>query len=185
MVAAIGIVWAGGAAAAAPAAAASSSAGAWRCRSSAPRSMAALAWAMMQSAREHRSIALEGDARHLITDVWTSAGVVLGVGLRRAHRLAVAGPGSRHRRRAEHPARRRGADVEVLAGLDGRGRWSPRCCDADRSHAGRVQAPDDPLRPHLQPPLGPAPLRRPAHAHARQLDAGPRRRRARRRSSRP
>ena len=41
----------------------------------------ALAWAMLQSARRHRSIAVEGDARHLITDVWTSAGVVLGVGL--------------------------------------------------------------------------------------------------------
>jgi cation diffusion facilitator family transporter len=40
-----------------------------------------LAWVMMQSAREHRSIALEGDARHLITDVWTSAGVVVGVAL--------------------------------------------------------------------------------------------------------
>ena len=41
----------------------------------------ALAWAMLHSARQHRSVALEGDARHLITDVWTSAGVVLGVGL--------------------------------------------------------------------------------------------------------
>ena len=41
----------------------------------------ALAWAMLQSGRRHRSIALEGDARHLITDVWTSAGVVAGVGL--------------------------------------------------------------------------------------------------------
>jgi cation diffusion facilitator family transporter len=40
-----------------------------------------LAWAMLQSSREHRSIALEGDARHLFTDVWTSAGVVVGVGL--------------------------------------------------------------------------------------------------------
>ena len=40
-----------------------------------------LAWVMLQSARQHRSIALEGDARHLITDVWTSAGVVVGVGL--------------------------------------------------------------------------------------------------------
>ena len=39
----------------------------------------ALAWAMFQSAREHRSVALEGDARHLVTDVWTSAGVVVGV----------------------------------------------------------------------------------------------------------
>ena len=41
----------------------------------------ALAWAMLQSARQHRSMALEGDARHLITDVWTSAGVIVGVGL--------------------------------------------------------------------------------------------------------
>ena len=40
-----------------------------------------LAWMMMQSGEHHRSIALEGDARHLMTDVWTSAGVVVGVGL--------------------------------------------------------------------------------------------------------
>lgn len=41
----------------------------------------ALAWAMLQSAARHRSMALEGDARHLLTDVWTSAGVVVGVAL--------------------------------------------------------------------------------------------------------
>jgi cation diffusion facilitator family transporter len=41
----------------------------------------ALAWAMLQSSRKHRSMALEGDARHLLTDVWTSAGVIVGVGL--------------------------------------------------------------------------------------------------------
>lgn len=41
----------------------------------------ALAWAMLQSSRQHRSMALEGDARHLVTDVWTSAGVIVGVGL--------------------------------------------------------------------------------------------------------
>ena len=41
----------------------------------------ALAWVMLQSSKQHRSMALEGDAHHLITDVWTSAGVVLGVGL--------------------------------------------------------------------------------------------------------
>jgi cation diffusion facilitator family transporter len=39
----------------------------------------ALAWAMLRSSRTHRSIALEGDARHLLTDVWTSAGVVVGI----------------------------------------------------------------------------------------------------------
>lgn len=38
-----------------------------------------LAWVMFSVARTHRSIALEADAKHLITDVWTSAGVVLGL----------------------------------------------------------------------------------------------------------
>ena len=39
-----------------------------------------LAWAMFRAARQHRSIALEADGRHLVTDVWTSAGVVVGIG---------------------------------------------------------------------------------------------------------
>ncbi|WP_417283260.1 cation diffusion facilitator family transporter [Comamonas sp.] len=39
----------------------------------------ALAWVMFRSAKVHRSMALEGDARHLLTDVWTSVGVVLGL----------------------------------------------------------------------------------------------------------
>lgn len=38
-----------------------------------------LAWAMLKAARAHRSIALEADARHLFTDVWTSVGVVAGL----------------------------------------------------------------------------------------------------------
>ncbi len=38
-----------------------------------------LAWKMLVESRVHRSIALEADARHLFTDVWTSAGVVVGV----------------------------------------------------------------------------------------------------------
>ncbi|HVK32248.1 MAG TPA: cation diffusion facilitator family transporter [Burkholderiaceae bacterium] len=46
----------------------------------------ALAWGMLKKAREHRSVALEADARHLFTDVWTSVGVVLGL-------LAVAATG--------------------------------------------------------------------------------------------
>jgi cation diffusion facilitator family transporter len=39
----------------------------------------ALAWSMLRKARSARSMALEGDARHLFTDVWTSAGVVAGL----------------------------------------------------------------------------------------------------------
>ena len=38
-----------------------------------------LAWVMFRSAKEHRSIALQADAKHLVTDVWTSAGVVIGI----------------------------------------------------------------------------------------------------------
>ena len=40
-----------------------------------------LAWLMLGAARHHRSVALEGDARHLMTDVWTSVGVIVGVTL--------------------------------------------------------------------------------------------------------
>ena len=38
-----------------------------------------LAWSMLRKAKEARSMALEADARHLFTDVWTSAGVVAGL----------------------------------------------------------------------------------------------------------
>lgn len=39
----------------------------------------ACAWAMLRASREHRSITLEADARHLLTDVWTTGGVIVGV----------------------------------------------------------------------------------------------------------
>ncbi|MCX7269392.1 MAG: cation diffusion facilitator family transporter [Burkholderiales bacterium] len=38
-----------------------------------------LAWVMFKVAKQQRSIALEADAKHLVTDVWTSAGVVIGL----------------------------------------------------------------------------------------------------------
>jgi cation diffusion facilitator family transporter len=38
-----------------------------------------LAAKMLAESRRHRSIALEADARHLFTDVWTSAGVIVAV----------------------------------------------------------------------------------------------------------
>ncbi len=34
---------------------------------------------LIRAGREHRSITLEADAHHLLTDVWTSVGVILGV----------------------------------------------------------------------------------------------------------
>jgi len=36
---------------------------------------------LMKAAKAHNSITLEADAQHLMTDVWTSAGVIAGVGL--------------------------------------------------------------------------------------------------------
>jgi cation diffusion facilitator family transporter len=40
-----------------------------------------LAWVMFDAAKRHRSIALEADAKHLVTDVWTSVGVVIGIAM--------------------------------------------------------------------------------------------------------
>ena len=39
----------------------------------------ACAWIMLRAAKTHRSITLEADARHLLTDVWTTLGVFVGV----------------------------------------------------------------------------------------------------------
>ena len=41
----------------------------------------ATARTLMRVGRTHNSITLEADAHHLMTDVWTSAGVIVGVGL--------------------------------------------------------------------------------------------------------
>jgi cation diffusion facilitator family transporter len=41
----------------------------------------AVALILIRAGKAHRSITLEADGRHLMTDVWTSAGVVLGVAL--------------------------------------------------------------------------------------------------------
>ena len=39
----------------------------------------ALGLVMLRAAKQHRSAALEGDGRHLMTDVWTSLGVIAGL----------------------------------------------------------------------------------------------------------
>lgn len=38
-----------------------------------------LAWFMLRAGKQQRSIALQADARHLFADVWTTAGVLIGV----------------------------------------------------------------------------------------------------------
>ncbi len=40
-----------------------------------------VAWVLIRAGRTHRSIVLTADGKHLLTDVWTSVGVVVGVGL--------------------------------------------------------------------------------------------------------
>jgi cation diffusion facilitator family transporter len=41
----------------------------------------AVSLVLLRAGRRHRSIALEADAHHLMTDVWTSAGVLAGIGV--------------------------------------------------------------------------------------------------------
>ena len=53
---------------------------------------AACAWVMLRAARSHRSITLEADARHLLTDVWTTVGVFVGVVLVQATGWLVLDP---------------------------------------------------------------------------------------------
>ncbi|EGD53782.1 cation diffusion facilitator family transporter [Gordonia neofelifaecis] len=40
---------------------------------------AAVAWQLIRVGRRHRSLTLEADGKHLMTDVWTTAGVIVGV----------------------------------------------------------------------------------------------------------
>jgi cation diffusion facilitator family transporter len=40
-----------------------------------------VAWTLLKASRRLRSITLRADAHHLLTDVWTSVGVVVGIGL--------------------------------------------------------------------------------------------------------
>ena len=39
----------------------------------------AVAWVLLRAGKRHRSIVLEADGQHLMTDVWTSAGIVAGL----------------------------------------------------------------------------------------------------------
>ncbi len=41
----------------------------------------ALGWYLVRTGRRHRSLILEADGKHVLTDCWTSLGVVLGLGL--------------------------------------------------------------------------------------------------------
>jgi D-tyrosyl-tRNA(Tyr) deacylase len=79
-----------------------------------------LAWVMFRVAKVHRSIALEADARHLVTDVWTSVGVVVGIAAVAIHGLAMAGRIGRDWCCAEYSQGGLSFDVALVTGFDGR-----------------------------------------------------------------
>jgi cation diffusion facilitator family transporter len=51
-----------------------------------------VAWVLLKASRRFDSITLRADAHHLLTDVWTSTGVVLGIGLVKLTGLAILDP---------------------------------------------------------------------------------------------
>jgi cation diffusion facilitator family transporter len=51
-----------------------------------------VAWVLLKASRHFDSITLRADAHHLLTDVWTSTGVVLGIGLVKLTGLAILDP---------------------------------------------------------------------------------------------
>jgi cation diffusion facilitator family transporter len=55
-----------------------SSAWAWWCRSASLINLV-VGRVLLRAGKRHRSITLEADAHHLLTDVWTSAGVIVGL----------------------------------------------------------------------------------------------------------
>jgi cation diffusion facilitator family transporter len=51
-----------------------------------------VAWVLLRASKRFHSITLRADAHHLLTDVWTSIGVVLGVGLVKVTGLMILDP---------------------------------------------------------------------------------------------
>lgn len=51
-----------------------------------------VAWVLLRASRHFHSITLRADAHHLFTDVWTSAGVLLGIGLVKLTGLTILDP---------------------------------------------------------------------------------------------
>jgi cation diffusion facilitator family transporter len=53
---------------------------------------ALVAWVLLKASRRFDSITLRADAHHLLTDVWTSTGVVVGIGLVKLTGLMILDP---------------------------------------------------------------------------------------------
>ena len=138
-----------------------------------------LAHKMMAASREHRSIALEADARHLYTDVWTSAGVVVGLVLVQLTGWLWLDPVVAIGVAAN--IIREGARV-VWGSVDGLmdKAVEPEVQAQHRPHPGALRRELGPLRRHGDAARRQPPLPRHAHARAGELDARPRRGAARR-----
>ena len=59
-----------------------------------------VAYVLLRAGKRYQSITLEADARHLMTDVLTTAGVLVGLGVVTLTQLADPGSADRHRRGA-------------------------------------------------------------------------------------
>ena len=103
---------------------------------------------MLKVARQHDSITIEADAKHLLTDVWTSVGIIGGLA-RRDGDAAVVDPRSadgdggrrphhRHRRRAPAALRRRADGRRPAAERGARGRSAHRGGAARRRQLPRA-----------------------------------------------
>ena len=79
----------------------------------------AVAVVLLRAGRRYRSLTLTADGKHLMTDVWTSAGVVVGVLLVGAHAHRAARPRHRLPRRRQHRLDRLEAHPRVHRGPHG------------------------------------------------------------------
>ena len=69
--------------------------------------------ALLRAGRRHRSMTLVADGKHLLTDVATSVGVLVGVALGRHPGLGAARSDRRAARRREHPLHRLRAVAQI------------------------------------------------------------------------
>ena len=124
---------------------------------------------LLREGRRLRSIILEADGKHLLTDVWTSVGVLGAVDPRRADGLEHPGPADRPRRRRQHHRHRPAARAPLDRRPDGP---RPRCrrAGADRRGAHALRERRHPLSRTPHPPGRVARVRLPARARPRRLD---------------
>ena len=83
-----------------------------------------LGWFLVWTGKRHQSLILIANGKHVLTDCWTSLGVIAGLGLAH-HRLAPLGPDRRHSGRAQYHLLGAGSDPGEFPGSDGCRRSAP------------------------------------------------------------